>query len=482
MGLLDYFSPSRVALNVQEPTQSADIPVNVQITPLMSPKNVPLPLSPDTSPSEIAFEDKPSKQAARRFSFRPFSVQLHVEHKDALSAIQEHEKKEQAAAALSKRLAKSISSSSDKRAKQSALLVRGLIVGPTASSPKLSSAVAKPQMSKLKSQLMQPKSANKIIAHLRELSAETGDSKPTGPIHAVCLAHPDDKEHELHFSKLGTTLSSVSSFEVMNSAPVDALSSLFNEMHVIDLVKSPDFGLGQPGDGDGVLAGALPTAETVINGIEQVTPQLMALGYATGRAIIPDHAGIHPPIDRMSVLTYWWGLEVVLPPPSLVYLANAHSISGSVVNFLSAAALINNGVREILPFVRYISQFIDFEFKSIQSQDRGKGVVCAATWIMPAAMVPRPWDFTPPESNIISKPTAPTEGNAEPSVSTNPSTPDGSSPVSPPAVSLPTESSAPQAAPIALTPSIPATSANPPAPLITPLEGASIVQPSISAA
>jgi hypothetical protein len=81
---------------------------------------------------------------------------------------------------------------------------------------------------------------------------------------------------------------------------------------------------------------------------------------------------------------------------------NAQSISGTLVNFLTALSLINNGVREILPFVRYISQFIDFEFKTIKSQDRGKGVVCAATWcvhrplfytisrvnrIMPAALV-----------------------------------------------------------------------------------------------
>ena len=90
-----------------------------------------------------------------------------------------------------------------------------------------------------------------------------------------------------------------------------------------------------------------------------------------------------------------------------------------MLNFLSALALVNNGVREILPFVRYIAQFVDFEFTSIRGQDQGKGVVCAATWcvafvhytvrdkhetrsdtsfcrIMPAAMVPRPWDFPDP--------------------------------------------------------------------------------------
>jgi hypothetical protein len=50
------------------------------------------------------------------------------------------------------------------------------------------------------------------------------------------------------------------------------------------------------------------------------------------------------------------------------------------LNFLSAVALVNNGIREILPFVRYISQFVDFEWTAIKAQDQGSGVVCAATW------------------------------------------------------------------------------------------------------
>jgi len=122
----------------------------------------------------------------------------------------------------------------------------------------------------------------------------------------------------------------------------------------------------------------------------------MSLGYVTGQALFPDHKGVYPPIDRISVLTYWWGFELVLPPPTLAYLRRAQSISKTVVNFLTAMATVNNGVREILPFVRYISQFLEFEFNTIQEQDKGLGVVCAATWIMPAALVPRPWDFDLP--------------------------------------------------------------------------------------
>ena len=63
-----------------------------------------------------------------------------------------------------------------------------------------------------------------------------------------------------------------------------------------------------------------------------------------------------------------------------------------------------------MPFVRYISQYIDAEFSSIRDQDQGQGVVCAATWIMPAALVPRPWDFPapPPSSDADASVLAPT--------------------------------------------------------------------------
>lgn len=72
---------------------------------------------------------------------------------------------------------------------------------------------------------------------------------------------------------------------------------------------------------------------------------------------------------------------------------NAQSIASTIVNFLSALSLINNGVREILPFVRYISQFIDVEFNSIKRQDRGQGVVCAATWCVPTSLSPHDSSF-----------------------------------------------------------------------------------------
>lgn len=44
--------------------------------------------------------------------------------------------------------------------------------------------------------------------------------------------------------------------------------------------------------------------------------------------------------------------------------------------------------RKILPFIYYISQYVDFEFRSIRGQDKGKGVACAAIWYANPLSVP----------------------------------------------------------------------------------------------
>ncbi|KAF7361908.1 Lactamase-B domain-containing protein [Mycena venus] len=434
MGILGIFSgPAKSVPANSDVKQSSPDPEPAIASNTVPSEAEPAPPSESSKPVSSAAPDVPvgakveetaaPKAPARRLSFRPFASasSKQEQHKPILSEAREHEKKASAANAFSKRWAKPLSSNSDKRAKESALIVRTLIVGPPSNNfaaPTLTKAVATPQLSKVKSQLMQPNSANKVIAQLRALPViEAGDTKetPHGPIHAVCLARPDADENELYFAKLTPDAHVQSSRFVPNvaSASLDKLTGMFSEMHIVNLVTAQDLGIGQPGDGPGLLAGAVPTAETVINGIEQITPQLMALGYATGKAVLPDHKGVHPPLDRISVLTYWWGLEVVLPEPTMQYLSSTQSIAGTLVNFLTALSLMNNGVREILPFVRYISQFIDFEFKTIKSQDQGQGVVCAATWIMPAALVPRPWDFPPPDKTAAAAASSEEEANPD---------------------------------------------------------------------
>jgi hypothetical protein len=278
-------------------------------TPLDSSPPQPLQEYPHAKPKSSP------KSGNRRFSFRPFGFRHSLDgHKQALSTDQEHHKRELAADA---KLAphKPVSTSAQKRAKESAIIVRALIVGPIADplAPQVTRAVAAPQLSKVKAQLMQPIAANRVIAELRALpvsdrtlvGGEGKDSvgeKPSGPIHAVCLEYTESDAHEKHFSKVAMKLTTTDEnavevasetigFPSVSSASIEVIATMLGNMHVVSLIGPPDFGLGQPAGGKGILAGALPTAKTVMNGVVQITPQLMALGYTTGMSIAPDHHG-----------------------------------------------------------------------------------------------------------------------------------------------------------------------------------------------
>jgi hypothetical protein len=232
-----------------------------------------------------------SQAPTRRFSFN-FTRRDQEVHSTALPVIQDQEKREDSSMPSSNKV-----SNVDKRAKNSALALRSLIVGPTSTlAPQNTPGLTTPTLANIKSQLLQPKTANKVIANLKELPASdlhVDKSGAKGPIHAVCLAYTDAEAEALHFSKLIAGEREIA-LPSMFSVPVGELAGLFNEMHVIDLVNAHDFvGLGQPGDGPGILSGALPTAKTVIEGVERITPELMALGYATGKAVMPDHSGTY---------------------------------------------------------------------------------------------------------------------------------------------------------------------------------------------
>jgi hypothetical protein len=201
------------------------------------------------------------------------------------------------------------SSKSERRAKESAEIVRALIIGPNSISPSLKKhqALSKVQLEKVKSQLAKPKSANNVIFQLRNLDLIANPSVPLpttdspdqptgkrrGPIHAVCLDKTDEDVERHHFAQLKHDAPSDTTAlfaESVMTAGVDSISSALGNLHIVDLVGT-DFGFGQPITGQGIFAGAVPTAEAVITGIRIITPQLMSLGYITGQAILPDHKG-----------------------------------------------------------------------------------------------------------------------------------------------------------------------------------------------
>lgn len=276
-------------------------------------------------------------------------------------------------------------------AKESAEIIHSLAISPGSTSP-ASKKYSKARTAKLGSELAKPQVTKDVIYNLRNMNPPTSTSarspfascyptnKNRGPVRAVCL-DKIDSEAERDFTQLKP------------SQPAGFFD--LEKLHVVDLVTN-NYGFGQPVSSTGIFAGAIPTAETILTGIKHITPELMSLGYLTGAFLLPDHAGVYPPTTRMSVLTYWWGFELALPPPTIKHLRSAKSVSETAINFLTAIAAFNNGIKEILPFIRYISSFLELELQTIVGQDEGEGVVCAATWVAPIALVPRPWDFYPP--------------------------------------------------------------------------------------
>ncbi|KAI0661346.1 hypothetical protein C8Q70DRAFT_911975 [Cubamyces menziesii] len=418
---------------------------------------------------------EPTPRSQKRFSWRSLVNPRGVQDRKASlpPPLEEAAKEETARQEYVQR--QILRTRSEKRAHESALVVRELIVGPfanpTAAPPKsakvsASAPTSLQRVQKVKAQLLEPKAAQKVIAQLRELptsdtpvvvgktrTGETVKTLPRGPIHAVCLPYTDAEAHEKRFSKLdkldaaapapssstaspkakarSLDLSAVSSaageIASVTATSLEKLREVLDGLDLVSLITTPDLGLGHAANGPGLLSGAIPSADAIVDGVEQITPQLMALGYATGKAILPSHANVYPPTDRMSVITYWWGLEIAMPEPSVQYLSNVPSVAHTVINFMTALSVASGGVREIMPFVRYISQYIDAEWNSIQQADQGQGVVCAATWIMPAALVPRAWDFPQPPA---SSPTTDDQGAAG-NTDASKSAPNGATPPQP---------------------------------------------------
>ncbi|MCO5562930.1 hypothetical protein L7F22_016566 [Adiantum nelumboides] len=206
--------------------------------------------------------------------------------------------------------------------------------------------------------------------------------------------------------------------------PLAKISNAFSEISPISLITQPATTLAGLGARKGGAFDALADASALV--IQHSHGGLEAM------------QDIRPPIDRMAIFIYWWGFELTIPEPSMKYLSTAHSVSGAFLGFLQTM-VTTGGVPELLPFVRYISSFVDMEFNAIRSQDRNsKGVVIAATWLMPLALVPRPWDYG--FADIPSKPSQP-PASSQPGSGNPPSSPNAVPPsfpyVPPPTQNIP---------------------------------------------
>ncbi|GAA5926204.1 uncharacterized protein JCM15063_000215 [Sporobolomyces koalae] len=161
-------------------------------------------------------------------------------------------------------------------------------------------------------------------------------------------------------------------------------------------------------DEPSTMAMSLPTSEGGIVGLATATTGVFEVMADVSGALVHSgrsREGLQAPLDSIAIFLYWWGYEISLPQSALVRLASAHSVQQTFFGFLQAF-VVAGGAPELAPFIRYISNFLDMEFAAIQSQNKGgHGVVLAATWLLPVALVPRPWDFpVPARSTPASQP------------------------------------------------------------------------------
>jgi hypothetical protein len=303
-------------------TPHSDDPAAAKSTsspPTSDPKPVPQAHKSEAPPvagqSDSATRIGSSTDANRRWSIQG---QFKLLRKPTIprSTVEKHDAAARTAATTGRVKLPSALSNADRRAKQSALVVRSLIVGQDTEEGGVASPqvpISNSQLKNVKAQLLKPKSANKVIAELRALpSFANSTSHASQPIQAVCLPYGDEEADGKRFGTLRnvkppppttTPTTGTPSTSPKGSSPIDAITDAFKTLHIVNLFTAPGLGLGDLGGGEGILAGALPSAETVINGFTQITPQLMALGYTAGKSLAPSHKGIYPPTDRLSVLT-----------------------------------------------------------------------------------------------------------------------------------------------------------------------------------
>ena len=66
----------------------------------------------------------------------------------------------------------------------------------------------------------------------------------------------------------------------------------------------------------------------------------------------------------------WWGFEIALPLESVERLKTVRSIESAASQMLVALTAAGGAV-ELLPFIRFISAYLDMEWGAIKEQNKG---------------------------------------------------------------------------------------------------------------
>lgn len=291
----------------------------------------------------------------------------------------------------------------EQEAFSTAAAIRSLTV-PSAARQAGSTAAA--DLQKVKEQLLNSKIAETIIKHLARLpspaniatvptienSATSARSQPT---HAVTLSMPDEKVDQLLSSKLQASSKAgeqpAGGFISLHHATLSSVQDALKDIKAVSLVGNQG-GSGTVAPATSSVSGGQP----LLTEVESIGKSLLLFGNAVDDALPnSEDKDVHPPTDKISILTHWWGYEICIPHTSMDYFKKADSVVDTLERILSVTSVIYPPMAIITPITHFVANAIDSEWDSIQAKDQGQGVVCTATWLVPVAIISRCWDFSP---------------------------------------------------------------------------------------
>lgn len=181
--------------------------------------------------------------------------------------------------------------------------------------------------------LANPKEAPQIVQELKKIPIDSQSLALSDSVHtnfrtrAVCLECLDSEALDIHPEHGKSPFVDQPSPSLTDSTKASPLAAKGHSKQT----NGADLFTGKFQALSATAADGMPTPGKILGQVATSTGTFSALAGVTGRLIEASgsHEGlISPPCDRMSVLVYWWGYELVLPPPSLAYLGNARSVAG----------------------------------------------------------------------------------------------------------------------------------------------------------
>ncbi|KAK3817250.1 MAG: hypothetical protein J3Q66DRAFT_182710 [Benniella sp.] len=124
----------------------------------------------------------------------------------------------------------------------------------------------------------------------------------------------------------------------------------------------------------------------------QSTSFLVSTFNSITRQFLPSQKG--PPSSySISIYTYWWGYDIYIPHRSMETIQRLSNTTSTFFNILTSTISGVPGLSFLVPIAQIIAAWVGHQWSAMKAEDRGKGVVISAVWILPVILAITPWDL-----------------------------------------------------------------------------------------